>query len=99
MQCLFQTFHSGAQNRSISQTPPNLLFNPVPTHHEFLHRDGESGRIKQDLPVLGREAYDFLDEHHKVLGQEFICLKEPEHTSVIRNLLQRRFCNAHKESV
>lgn len=45
------------------------------THHELLHADGEGCRVEQDLPVLGQEANDILDEHHKILRQQLIRLK------------------------
>ena len=47
---------------------------PAPTHHELLHADGEGGGVEQDLPVLGQEADDVLDEHHKVLRQQLVRL-------------------------
>lgn len=45
------------------------------THHELLDADGERGRVKQDLAVLGQEADDVLDEDHEVLRQQLVCLK------------------------
>jgi len=45
------------------------------SHHELLNADGEGCRVQQDLPVLGQEADDILDEHHKVLRQQLIRLK------------------------
>lgn len=45
------------------------------THHELLHADGEGCRVEQDLPVLGQEADDILNEHHKVLRQQLIRLR------------------------
>lgn len=45
------------------------------THHELLHADGEGRRVEQDLPVLGKEANDVLDEHHEILRQQLIRLR------------------------
>lgn len=45
------------------------------THHELLHADGEGRRVEQDLPVLGQEADDILDEHHKILRQQLVGLR------------------------
>lgn len=47
-----------------------------PAHHKLLHADGEGCRVEQDLPVLGQEADDVLNEHHKVLRQQLIRLKD-----------------------
>lgn len=62
-------------------------------HHELLHTDGEGGRVEQDLPVLGQEADDVLDEHHKVLRQKLICLRrnKPE---ALRAAAEGRFTKA-----
>lgn len=43
-------------------------------YHELLHAEGEGGRIKQDLPLLGQEAQDLLHHDHEVLRQEFVSL-------------------------
>lgn len=47
-----------------------------PAHHELLHADGEGCRVEQDLPVLCQEADDILYEHHKILRQQLIRLKD-----------------------
>lgn len=55
------------------------------SYHEFLHTDGKSGRVKQDLTFLWKEADNIFNYDHKVLGQQFICLK--------RHLTVRNFIN------
>lgn len=52
-----------------------VVAQPKTTHHEFLHTDGEGCRVEQDLPVLGQEANDIFDEHHKILRQQLVSLR------------------------
>jgi len=55
-----------------SRTNKNLK---LETHHELLHAHGKGGGVEQDLPVLGQEADDILDEHHEVLRQQLVGLR------------------------
>lgn len=52
------------------------MFYPVfsAAHHELLHADWEGSRVEKDLSVLGQEANDILNEHHKILRQKLIRL-------------------------
>lgn len=54
------------------------------THHELLNTDGEGCRVEQDLPVLGQEADDVLDEHHKILREQFVRLRTGAERAVKR---------------
>lgn len=46
------------------------------SHHEFLHTDGKSGRVKQNLTIPWHEADYIFNQNHKVLGKQLVCLSK-----------------------
>lgn len=46
------------------------------TNHKLLHTEGESCRVKQNLPLFAEEAQYLFHHDHKVLRQEFVSLRD-----------------------